>query len=485
MWPAIIGFSLVLGSFLLVGMCAGLARQGTTEDYLTAGRQTHPWLVGFAAASTNSSGFMFIGLIGATVTDGLSAMWLMVGWMVGDYIAWITIHRRFRERSAELHAQSVSAFIGSGLSQSLPVVRILSAVLTIAFLSTYAAAQFTAGSKGVETLLGWPREIGILLGVALLMLYCFSGGLRASIWVNTAQSFVMIGSVILLLVVALQHIGGLSVLWSKLNAINPKYTDWQPQRLRFGFPIYMLSWIAAGVGVIGQPHLMTIAMTIDSGENMARARRVYFVWYWIFSASCILVGLCCRVWLNDALNAGFDAEMALPRLASELLPGVLVGVILGGLFAATLSTADTQILCSAAALTQDLFPAWGRSYLGTKLGMLAMTGVVVVIALFGSKSVFELVVISWSCLAAAIGPILAAQTLGWPLNNTVGSAMILGGLGTALVWRYGLGLSGSLYEVLPGMLVGFAIYGIARFVSPALATANASEGDPVSTRTAT
>jgi sodium/proline symporter len=483
MWTTIFSFTLVLLSFLLVGLSSNIRRRKTTDDYLMAGRQMHPWLVGFAAASTNSSGFMFIGLIGATVHDGLSAMWLMVGWIVGDYFAWLIIHRRLRERSAELNAQSVSGFVASGLSRSFPAVRILCGLITVVFLATYAAAQFTAGSKGLEVLLHWPRPVGVLIGFGLLMLYCYNGGLRASIWVNTAQALVMIGSVMLLLTVALFHIGGFGELWSKLAALDPKYVDWRPQGLRFGFPVYMLSWISAGVGVIGQPHLMTIAMSIDSGENIARARRVYFVWYWIFSACCILVGLCCRVWLNDALTAGLDAEMALPKLASELLPGILVGVILGGLFAATLSTADTQILCSAAALTQDLFPGWGRSYAGAKLGMLVMAGAVVLTALYGSESVFELVVLSWSCLAASIGPILAAQTLRWPLTNAVGSAMILGGLGTALGWRYGLKLSSSLYEVLPGMLAGFLVYGAARVCnrlacdSPTIVHAVPNQGD--------
>lgn len=466
MWPIIQGFVLVLAAFLLVGWSANFFRRATTDDYLMAGRSVHPWLVGFAAASTNSSGFMFIGLIGATVTEGLSAMWLMVGWIVGDYFAWLVIHRRLRERSEELQARSVPGFLSSGLGNAFPLVRLLCAFLTIAFLSTYAAAQFAAGSKGLESLLGWPKSTGILMGFGLLMMYCFSGGLRASIWVNAAQSFVMVGSVLMLLGVALYQIGGVPAMWSKLTALDPRYVAWQPQNLRFGFPAFIASWIAAGVGVIGQPHLMTIAMSIDSSKNMHRARRVYFVWYWIFSAACILVGLCCRVWLNDTLNTGYDSEMALPKLASELLPGMLVGVILGGLFAATISTADTQIICSSATLTQDLIPAWGRTYAGTKSGMAAMSIMVVLTAIYGPQGVFELVVLSWSSLAAALGPLLAAQTLRWPLNQTIAAAMILNGLGTALVWRYGLQLSGSIYEVLPGMAAGFATYGLARLVVP-------------------
>lgn len=466
MWSIALGFALVLASFLLVGHIASRRRQKTTDDYLLAGRQTHPWLVGFAAASANSSGFMFIGLIGATVIDGVSAMWLMVGWIVGDYLAWLVIHRRLRERSEELRAQSVAGYVSAGYSGEVSAVRMASAALTFVFLGTYAAAQFTAGSKGTEALLGWPHWVGILVGFGVLMLYCFAGGLRASIWVNTAQSIVMIGSSTMLLGVALAEIGGFGELWSRLEVLNPKFIEWQPRELRFGFAAFLASWITAGIGVIGQPHVMIIAMTIDSSESMHRARRVYFVWYWFFSAACILIGLCCRVLLNDLVQSGFDPEMALPRLASDLLPPVLVGVVLGSLFAATLGGLDTQILCVSSALSLDLIPRIGRSYTGTKFSVLVTAILVLLTALFGPRSVFELVVLSWSCLAAGIGPILAAQTLRWPLNDVVGSAMILAGVGTALYWRYGLDLSGSIYEVLPGMLAGFATYGLIRLCVP-------------------
>lgn len=473
----LLGFLLVLAAFVAVGRIASRRRQQTTDDYLMAGRETHPWLVGFAAASANSSGFMFIGLIGTTVAVGLSAMWLMVGWIVGDYLTWLVVHRRLRDRSEELGAQSVGSYISAGYSGELSAARMAGGVLTFVFLGTYAAAQFIAGSKGSEAVLGWPLWVGILVGFAILMLYSFAGGLRASIWVNTAQSIVMIGTSALLLIVALARIGGFGELWAELRALNPTYIDWRPQGLQFGFAVYLASWIMAGVGVIGQPHIMIIAMTIDDSESMHRARRVYFVWYWLFSAACIVLGLCCRVLLNDLLSSNYDAEMALPRLASELLPPVFVGVFLGSLFAATLGGLDTMILCASSAISQDLIPRLGRTYTGTRVCVALTAMAVVLTALFGPSSVFALVVLSWSCLAAGIGPILAAQTLRWPLNNTVGTAMILAGVGTALLWKYGLELADSIYEVMPGMLAGFAAYGIARLLGvPARTSETAISG---------
>src|SRR5262245_15419579 len=113
-------FLLFMLGFLGVGLFASRQRTATTDDYLVASRRIHPWLMALSAVSTNNSGFMFIGLIGATYTQGLSAMWLMVGWIAGDYLAWLAIHRRLRQRSEDVGANSVPEFLGSSADGPLP-----------------------------------------------------------------------------------------------------------------------------------------------------------------------------------------------------------------------------------------------------------------------------------------------------------------------------------------------------------------------------
>ena len=469
MMSTIASFVLFQVLFVLVGLSSSLVKRANKEDYLLAGRSVHPVLMALAASSTNSSGFMFIGLIGETYRVGLSSMWLMFGWIVGDYLAWLAIHRRLRARSAEVHAQSVPAFLAASPQGSLTAVRVTAALLTLSFLGTYASGQFTAGSKALESLFGWPAATGAVIGAVMVAMYCFSGGIRASIWTNSAQAIVMIGSMLLLLGIGLSHAGGLTGLWSQLRAIDPALVEWQPRDLKVPFGWFVFSWIMAGVGVIGQPHLMVIAMSISSADEIRRARPVYFIWYVVFSAACILVGLCCRVLLEIPSGGEFDAELALPLLSQQLLPGVLVGLILAGLFAATLSTADTQILCCSAAISQDLFPAWGRTYHSTKLITLGVIAGVLAFTSFGPRSVFVLLTLAWSSLAAGLGPLLAVQSFGLPVNNKVGVATILGGLAAALFWRFGLKLHDSLYEVLPGMAAGGASYGAAGLLGLAAA----------------
>jgi sodium/proline symporter len=207
---------------------------------------------------------------------------------------------------------------------------------------------------------------------------------------------------------------------------------------------------------------MVRAMAIDSAENMASARRVYVVWNVLFSISAVGVGLTARLLLPE--TAGFDAELAMPSLSLHLLHPVLVGVVLAGLFAATMSTADSQVLSCSAALTQDLLPRPGATHYYNKAGTIVVTAIVLTLALMGS-SVFALVVLAWSSLAASLGPLLVIRCMGRSITTTTAIAMMLGGLLAVLGWKYGLGYGAGLNEALPGMLAGFVIYAVGTAIS--------------------
>ncbi len=453
-------FLFFLLGFLAIGIYSSTRRKQTTDDYLLAGREVGPWLVALSAVSTANSGFMFIGLIGATYAVGLSSMWIMVGWVFGDYLAWRTIHKPLRERSERVGASSVTRFLGtSETGERQRGIVSVAALSSMIFLGTYAGAQLTAGSKALSVLFGWDYSVGTLLGAAIVVTYCFAGGIRASIWTDGAQASVMFVAMFVLLAVALTEIGGFGEMWRQLAAIDPTLIDWRPANLQYGFALFLISWVAAGIGVLGQPHVMIRPMTINSSDHIGLARRIYTTYYSLFSAAAITVGLAARVLLPVVEE--FDPELGLPHLAQLLLPEVMVGFILAGVFAATISTADSLILACSAALTQDLAPHWGSSYAKTKLGTLLVTAGVVLFVFSGGQSVFDLVVLSWSALGGTLGPLLALRALGKPVSNRLGITMMAVALAVMLLWR-AFGDPASIYEILPGILAGFLVYAIGR-----------------------
>lgn len=463
-------FFLVL--FTLIGVLSAKEKQSTSEDYLVASRSVNPWLTALSAVSTNNSGYMFIGLIGFAWRSGVEAMWITFGWIAGDLITWFWVHKRVRKQSEEVGAASVPALLAreSKAKVSRPIA-IAAGLLTFFFLGSYAAAQLKAGSATLHALFNWPLWAGSVIGVVVVAIYCMSGGIRASIWTDSAQSIVMIFAMSILLYYCWAEVGGLSDLLAALEAIDPKLVELFPSGLLFGLGIYVLGFIFGGIGTIGQPHILIRFMAIDEVASIRKARAIYFVWYTFFSAAALAVGLYSRVLLPDLTkglegSAAVDAtERALPTLAVEMLPALLIGVMLAGIFSATMSTADSQILSCSAAVTQDVFPRWQSSYTASKVATLSVAGMALVIALTANSGVFSLVLVAWSALASCLGPVLVVRLSRRPLPDWLALVMMVSGLGTILLWR-GFGYSDAVFEALPGMMVPSVIYLIVSFFIP-------------------
>lgn len=464
MIPVLVSFVAFLVLFAAIGMMSMRRRREAIEDYLLAGRNVSPWLTALSSVVTNNSGYMFIGLIGFTYTQGISAIWLTIGWIVGDAVAWYTIHPRLRAASDVSTARTVGMLIAEAVPGRGRGVIVALGVVTLLFLATYAAAQFNAGSKAVHVLLGWNIDSGALIAAGLVLLYSYAGGIRASIWTDAAQSMVMMVSMVSLAVLSFQEVGGLSGLLASLRDIDPALVDPVPRDLRFGFGLFVFGWLAAGFGVVGQPHILIRTMALDDPKHLDVARRIYFGWYVPFAVCAVLVALSARVILPDI--QAFDAELALPTLAHEFMPGVFVGLVLASIFASTISTADSQLLSCSAAITQDLFPETGQSYVKVKVATAGVTLIALGIVYFGPSSVFDLVIIAWSGLASGIGPLMLVRLYGRPVRTATGLAMIAAGVGTVIVWNFVLGWTRDIYEVLPGMAAAGIVYAAARLLFP-------------------
>lgn len=463
--PIIISFITCLFGFLIVGLLSSVKRKSTTADYLLAGSSVKPWLVALSAVATNNSGYMFIGMIGFTYSTGLSSIWLMIGWILGDLLMSFLVHPKLRTITETSKSLSFSEVLGRWQGTNFKTFRALAGIITILFLGVYAGAQFKAGSKALHVLFGWNIQVGAIIGAIMVLLYCFSGGLRASIWTDAAQSFVMIAAMSLLFFIAVTHIGGFSLFWKSLENISPHYVSFFPDQLPFGLfgPfIFVLGWFFAGIAVIGQPHIMVRFMTMDSVKHMSKVRFYYYSWYALFYIITIGVGLAARLILPH--TTAFDAELALPILSLELLPGLLVGLTLAGLFSATMSTADSQILSCTASVVQDLLPRKMHSFYITKATTVIITIIALFIALYAPSNVFSLVLISWSGLASAFAPLMILYAIGRSISERQAIMMSITGISTIILWRV-LGMNTYIYEVLPGILSGFSVYFITLLVS--------------------
>jgi len=449
-----IGFLL---AFTLVGLSSLFKSRGTKQDYYLADNSVSPLLVGLSAVATNNSGYMFIGVIGYTYATGLASIWLMIGWILGDYLASLFVHSRLRKATANCGEVSYAGVLSRWYGDDNNKLQRLIGLISIVFLMAYASAQLVAGGKALHVLFGWPAWMGAAIGAVLVALYCVAGGIRASIWTDAAQSTVMIVAMALLLVVGIQSLGGVNETVSGMRSVEG-FLDWFPKDLILpgaaGVILFVVGWLFAGFSVIGQPHVMVRFMTLDSTANMNKARIWYYLWFSTFYLLATGVGMLSRIYLSD--TGSFDAELALPAMAIGLLHPLLVGLILAGIFAATMSTADSLVLSCSAAVTHDLLPHKIEKTLLIKLITIAITGCALLLALSNNQSVFSLVILAWSGLGSAFAPLLLANCLNWKCSQRISIIGVVAGLATALIWRY-LGWQNAVYEGLPGIIVSILI----------------------------
>ena len=446
-------FLLFMCAFAGIGLASMWVKEDTTDDYLVAGRGMHPALAALSAVSTWNSGYMFIGFIGFTYTMGYSIIWIGLGSMVGQIVAWIWLYKFIQQAANERGVRSLSSLV-SNVTGS-PEAK-LAAVLSVLFLAVYAAAQLTSGGKALYVMLGWSEVIGILIGFVLVVAYCYAGGIRASIWTDAAQSSVMIIGSSLLCYVAMQEVGGISGLHEGLESQNANLTSIVPADLNFGVSLWIFAFFLGGLSVAGQPQVVTRVMTLATDQDRKTAMLWFFAWQTPFLLIMVIIGLASRVVFT---GTDFDPELGLPMLAMETLGPFWVGLILASIFAATMSTADSQVLACTAAFTDDVMPQISQDHKKTKIVTLVIAAFATAISIFGlyvpgGDSVFALVVLAVYGLGSIFVPILIIRWAGYEPDTNHTIAMMLAALVTVILWSIS-GFGDDIFPSVPGMGAAF------------------------------
>ena len=452
----LLSFLLFLGFFAGVGLASMRVKQDTTDDYLVAGRGMHPALAALSAVSTWNSGYMFIGFIGFIYLMGYSAIWIGVISTIGQFVAWAWLYKFIQKEGNERGLRSLSSLVAE--KAGAPEAK-LAAVLSVFFLAIYAAAQLTAGGKALFVMLNWPELVGILIGFVLVVAYCYAGGIRASIWTDAAQSCVMIVGSVILCWVALGNVGGFSGMHDNLEAQSATLVNFLPTDISLGISLYFVAFFLGGLGVAGQPQVVSRVMTLKSDKDRKQAMIWFFVWQTPFIALMFIVGLASRVLFTDG---DFDAELGLPALAMDTLPALGVGMILASIFAATMSTADSQVLACTAAITDDIKPEWREDHKTTKKVTLYVAAAATLISIAGlyipgGDSVFTLVVLAVYGLGGIFVPLLIIRWMGYKPDSFHSIVMMISAFTGVIVWTL-LGLGEDVFPSVPGVGAAFTAH---------------------------
>lgn len=438
-------------------------RAKNSEDYMLGGRSMGPLVTALTLQTTAMSGFMFMGGPAEAYALGYYAIFYAVGDAGGGLINISVLGRRMRRLSQLLDCISPIEYLEKRY-ESVPV-KVIACIIAVFGLSCYVLGQFLATGKTLVSLFGFPLEVGLIAGVAVILFYTFVGGYFAVAWTDVIQGFIMIGSLIVIFILMMTEMGWFAGLNEKLAEIDPTLLSvWGRDNMyEGGYGVIAGAILIYLIGYMGLPHSVNKHMAMANPKT-AKTSVVYAtIWTQLFCFIPYFLGLGGLV-IFTADPSGLingDPEMVIPSLASMMFPGVISGIVLTAIMSAIMSTVAALMLLIATIVSIDFYKRWlrpnasDRSVLLVSKGSIIIVGIIgVTIAVLNPPGIFSLIVDTFSFMGCAFLPGYVCA-VWWKKANSTGmlASMISGGL-VAQVWAtMDLAASTSIHQFLAGIIV--------------------------------
>jgi sodium/proline symporter len=451
---ALIVFVITLFLPVIVGLVA-LKRTRSQSDFFVGGRAMNKLVVALSAVSSGRSSWLVLGVSGMAYARGTGALWAVAGYTIVELIQFLTVGQRLRDDAQRYDSITLLDWFESKFPDSRRRIRVTGALIIGVFLTAYVAAQLNGGAKTLEAALQIPFWTALLAAAVLIVVYMLLGGYIAVAYNDVVRATIMLVALLVLPIVGLVEIGGFAGLSESLRGTDPGLVD--PFSLGVGA---LIGFLGIGLGSPGQPHILVRYMSIDDPKNIRTAGLFGFAWNVVLGAGAVFVGLVGRALVPAVENMPEqDPEMAYLVLSADFFTPALYGLLVGGIFAAILSTADSQLLVVSSTVVRDVWEKVVRSdaeldeQQRLKMSRLVVlfAGIAAVLLAWGAQGlVFWLVLFAWGGLGAAIGP---AVILGLFWRRTTASGVVAGmitGAIVTIVWRLWLKDPTGLYELIPG-----------------------------------
>lgn len=461
-WILALTFAAYFVAVLAIGWYA-YWRTATIADFVLGGRRLGSGVAALSASASDMSGWLLLGLPGLAYAAGVESLWLGGGLLLGTYLNWRLMAARLRVFT-ESFADSLTLpeYLANRFGDRHGVLRGVAALFVLVFFLIYTSSGLVAGGKLFESVFGLPYVWAVAAGALSILLYTVVGGFLAVSWTDVLQGLLMAAALVAVPVFAIHQLGGIGPSAAAIAAASPHLFD--PFTTREGEPLGLLaalSLAAWGLGYFGQPHILARFQGIRSAADVPRARRIAIAWVVLTLVGAILTGLA-GIALLDPPLVGAEREKVFIQLVNLLFNPWIAGICLAAILAAIMSTADSQLLVSSAAFTEDFYRRRLRSNAGPRelvavgrLSVLLLAGLAFGLALDPEAQVLDLVGYAWAGFGAAFGPALILS-LYWPRMTGRGAlgGVLTGGL-TVLIWKQLDGGIFDLYELVPGFLLSW------------------------------
>ena len=469
-----------LGAMIFVGYLCSKNNNDSSDFYL-GGRKLGPLVTAMSAEASDMSSWLLMGLPGLAYLTGIAdAGWTAIGLAIGTYVNWRIVAKRIR-RYTHVAGNSITlpSFFSNRYRDEKKILQSIGAIFIVIFFIPYTASGFAACGKLFASLFGVKYLPAMIISALVIVGYTTLGGFLAASTTDFIQSIIMSIALVIVFVFGISTAGGIEAVADHARSL-PGYltmfTTYDPTTgTEQAYPLLnIISMLAWGLGYFGMPHILLRFMAIEDEEKLTLSRRVATTWVVISLAVAVLIGV---VGLGMTAAGEFDllegsaSETIIVQIADLLskhgvIAAILAGLILAGILASTMSTADSQLLAASSAVSSDLLGSILKdketkkeSMVADKITLLLIAVVAMFIARDPNSSVFTIVSFAWAGFGAVFGPVVLLA-LFWRRSNWQGdlAGMICGG-SMVFIWKYGISTLGGawgIYELLPAFLVAIA-----------------------------
>ncbi|HBM98333.1 MAG TPA: sodium/proline symporter PutP [Ruminococcus sp.] len=484
---------IVLGAFaayMIIMIIIGVVYSKSTknnEDYFLGGRNLGGWTAALSAQASDMSGWLLMGLPGSVYLAGTGEVWIAVGLLIGTILNWYIVSARLRKYTIVAgNSLTIPSFFQNRYRDTKGVIKIVSALIIAVFFTVYTASAFSSGAKLFATLFSDDSNynsvylIGLGIAALVILIYTFMGGFKAVCTTDFIQGMLMLVAILAVPIVAYALLtfndGFASTLVAKGVSSPENYLNFFKNDDGTSVSaVSIISNLAWGLGYFGMPHILIRFMAVKSNSEIKKSRKIAITWVIISLAASCLIGLVARGYLTTQLDAA-TSETAFIRTIQQLFSGNGIVIFIGGIFlcgilAAIMSTADSQLLVTASAVSEDMYKGVIKKDASEKkalwVGKIAVIIVAVVaffIALDPNSSIMALVSDAWAGFGSAFGPVVLLA-LFWKRSNLAGavSGMAVGAL-TVIIWDYLPLINGGtiyaatgLYSLIVGFILGLVV----------------------------
>ena len=480
----ILYFALMLG----IGIYFFLRdRSKSDADYFLGGRQMGPWVTAMSAQASDMSGWLLMGFPGSILAFGMGKVWIGIGLAIGTAANWLIVAKRLRKFSQSAgDSITLPQYLTNRFATANPVLKVTCAVIFLISFTVYVASAFNAGTKVFVAVLpgvfAGREMLAMALFAAIVLVYTFLGGYKAVCWTDFFQGLLML---VALLAVPIAMAAGVhntmfrESFFAGVSAFNPNPFDatWQD----------IVSGLGWGLGYFGMPHILVRFMAIKKPSMIKKSATVAIVWLIVTLTAAIFIAFLGRSYIFAdgtslaaiLLPAGNQQNIFI-TVVQKLFPGFIAGLLLAAIIAASMSTADSQLLVASSSFASDLYKPLIRKGKATdnevtwasRIVVLVVAIVAFAIAASGlgdnsawASNIMSMVENAWGLFGAAFGPVVILSLFWRRLNYKGAVAGIIGGAAVDVLWLVLFTntivknplVSTGVYEIVPGFIVGALI----------------------------